>query len=209
MADWQVYDSMDAFKQNQDKSLHVTQDVESKLIDSFPNVFVENAFEENNLDLQIAPLERRFFAHVINAVVYWVLVLLLISILNEGTSWSWLALLMPKLIYLYTYARYSGNLGHAILGLKVVKKSTNEDFSNPGLGLLREIIKYFASFFVFPFFFLFFNKDKQNLYDLIIDTVVVEKPVVLKQSIKSDKEVRRVDETVVKANVKEETRYKK
>jgi uncharacterized RDD family membrane protein YckC len=74
-----------------------------------------------------------------------------------------------------TYPFFIGNIGHKIMGLKVINVKTGEEFKNLIDGGLRELLKNLLSYLIIPIIWLFFDKRKQNLYDKITDTYVVVK----------------------------------
>ncbi|MBL4745537.1 MAG: RDD family protein [Flavobacteriaceae bacterium] len=73
------------------------------------------------------------------------------------------------------YPIWSGNIGHKIFGIKVISKETGEDIKNPIKGIIREFSKVILSYFIIPMIWLFWDKDRQNLYDKISKTIVVKK----------------------------------
>jgi len=74
-----------------------------------------------------------------------------------------------------TYPFFIGNIGHKIMGLKVINTKTGDEFKNFIEGGIRELLKNLLSYLIIPIIWLFFDKRKQNLYDKITDTFVVEK----------------------------------
>jgi uncharacterized RDD family membrane protein YckC len=75
------------------------------------------------------------------------------------------------------YPLWSGNLGHKLFGLKVISKETGEDINSPITGGLRELLKNILGHLIIPIIWLLWDKDKQNLYDKIVKTIVVKKKV--------------------------------
>tara|TARA_B110000967_G_scaffold161622_1_gene167829 strand:+ start:2164 stop:2604 length:441 start_codon:yes stop_codon:yes gene_type:complete len=74
-----------------------------------------------------------------------------------------------------TYPFFIGNIGHKITGLKVIDQKTGKEFKNFIDGGFRELLKNLLSYLIFPVIWLLFDKKKQNLYDKITNTYVVEK----------------------------------
>jgi len=72
------------------------------------------------------------------------------------------------------YPFFSGNLGHKLLGLKVIKKSDGSPVNNIFSGYGREFFKGALSILIVPLIWLFFDEDRQNLYDKIQGTIVVK-----------------------------------
>ena len=73
------------------------------------------------------------------------------------------------------YPLFSGNLGHRIVGLKVISSETGADFNKSADGAIREFLKYITSTFIVPIIWLLWDNNKQNLYDKLTKTYVVEK----------------------------------
>ena len=73
------------------------------------------------------------------------------------------------------YPIFSGNLGHAILGMKVISSVTGEDYKSPLQGAVRETLKYVLGYLIVPFLVIFFDKRKQTLIDMMTKTLVVKK----------------------------------
>lgn len=72
------------------------------------------------------------------------------------------------------YPFFSGNLGHKLLGIKVIKVSDGTSVKNIFLGYSREFLKGAFSIILFPLIWLLFDKQNQNLYDKISGTLVVK-----------------------------------
>lgn len=73
------------------------------------------------------------------------------------------------------YTLWSGNLGHKIMGLKVISSKDGSDQNSAKMGTLREGLKSLLGLFVIPSLWLLWDRDNRNLYDLITNTLVVEK----------------------------------
>jgi len=73
------------------------------------------------------------------------------------------------------YPFFSGNLGHAILKLKVISADDGRDFNKSWDGAKREFLKSLLGNLVIPVIWLLWDKDRQNLYDKITRTYVVKK----------------------------------
>ena len=72
------------------------------------------------------------------------------------------------------YSLWSGNLGHKILGMKVVSAIDGADQKNPVNGIVREALKSILSNFFIPAIWLLWDSKKQNLYDKVTKTLVVK-----------------------------------
>mgnify|MGYP000911934981 CR=1 FL=1 len=72
------------------------------------------------------------------------------------------------------YPLWSGNLGHKIFGLKVISAIDGNDQKKAQVGAIRELLKSVLGIFLIPSIWLLWDAKKQNLYDKIIKTLVVE-----------------------------------
>lgn len=73
------------------------------------------------------------------------------------------------------YPFFTGNLGHRIVGLKVISSLDGSDYKTSGDGAVRELLKALMSFLIIPLIWLLFDTKNQNLYDKITKTYVVKK----------------------------------
>jgi uncharacterized RDD family membrane protein YckC len=73
------------------------------------------------------------------------------------------------------YSSWSGNLGHKLLGMKVISSVDGSDQKKPAIGALREVLKNILGLFLIPSIWLLWDSNKQNLYDKIVKTIVVKK----------------------------------
>lgn len=107
-------------------------------------------------------------------LLHWFIALVVVTIFfpnaNSGTS-----LFIMCVFSAISYYFWSGNIGHKILKLKVIKVDTEADCKNPVIGFFREPIKLFCCWIIIPNIWLFFDEKKQNLYDKIFNTIVIEK----------------------------------
>jgi len=71
------------------------------------------------------------------------------------------------------YPLWSGNLGHKLFGMKVISAVNGMDQKKPVNGALREVLKNLLGTFILPSIWLLWDKRKQNLYDKITNTLVV------------------------------------
>lgn len=119
---------------------------------------------------KMATPARRFAA----CLLHWFIALVVVTIFfpkaSGGTS-----LFIMCVFSAISYYFWSGNIGHKILKLKVIKADTEADCNNPVIGFFREPIKLFCCWIIIPNIWLFFDEKKQNLYDKIFNTIVIEK----------------------------------
>jgi len=72
------------------------------------------------------------------------------------------------------YPFFSGNLVHKIMGLKVINLKTGLDQTNALEGGLREFLKMTLGYLIIPVLWLIYDKENQNIYDKITNTIVVK-----------------------------------
>jgi len=72
------------------------------------------------------------------------------------------------------YSLWSGNLGHKLLGLKVISAVDGSDQKMLTIGAAREALKSILGLFLIPSIWLLWDSKKQNLYDKIVKTIVVK-----------------------------------
>lgn len=83
--------------------------------------------------------------------------------------------IMSGILGVIFYPIWSGNLGHKIMGLKVVEIESNRDYNIRIDGFKREALKSIAINLFIPILWLFFDSNNQNIYDKITKTIVVKK----------------------------------
>jgi len=105
-------------------------------------------------------------------VVVSSVLLAIVSQVVESTS---ILIVIAFIFGAITYPFFIGNIGHKITGLKVIDQKTGKEFKNFIDGGFRELLKNLLSYLIFPVIWLLFDKKKQNLYDKITNTYVVEK----------------------------------
>lgn len=119
---------------------------------------------------KLASPARRFLASILN----WFISLVLVFIFLPKPSGGIFLLLLCTLSAI-SYFFWSGNIGHKLLKLKVIKADNEEDCKNPMIGFLREAVKLLCYWLIFPNIWLLFDEKNQNLYDKIFKTYVIEK----------------------------------
>lgn len=141
------------------------------------------------MELTISPVNKRFFALLIDSVIIYVTVSLMSSIFYYGTfsfmffdpfdlNWSmfkYSGMMFLIVLGYYTFCEYSMNgatIGKRLVGIRVVSKD-GENLT-VGNAFLRNIAKLaLGQFFVLGFFFAFLSQKNQTLHDLIAGSVVV------------------------------------
>ena len=130
---------------------------------------------------ELATKSERFFASLIVGIIS--LIITLIFDKNEfGTlehifSFESIAgsTIISAILGAIFYSMWSGNLGHKILGLKVISALDGQDENNALKGARREALKSIFGLVIIPSIWLLWDKDKQNLYDKVVNTYVVKK----------------------------------
>ncbi len=130
---------------------------------------------------KLASKWERFIATLIEVL----LILIPVLIITEGRylkDWDYLSIrnieidvIIAIIVGGLMYPVWSGHIGHKIFGIKVISKTSGKDIKNPLLGIIREVSKFILSYLVIPVIWILWDKDKQNLYDKISNTIVVKK----------------------------------
>lgn len=128
----------------------------------------------------IAGRGYRLFASIIESIILLVPIFLILGkdIYNED-AWSFSSFLGYGVFHAMTgaifYPMWSGNLGHKILGLKVISLEDGREMNTAKDGAIREVLKHILSYLLLPIIWLLWDGYRQNLYDKIINTIVVKK----------------------------------
>lgn len=132
----------------------------------------------------IASKGKRFLAHLLEGVIYLFFTLLYYKILGNSVDdylnreinvadflYSALSSIITGFLF---YPLFSGNIGHKLMGLKVISSRSGEEYKFASDGALRELLKYLGGFLIIPVVWLLWDNENQNLYDKITETLVVE-----------------------------------
>jgi len=141
-------------------------------------------FKKKNLE--IASKTRRLLAFLIDYSIIQSIFFSYIYLVEKTTFWDYLdkdfdifdALIGTIIALVYgciIYPIFSGNLGHRIMGLKVVNIENSSNFNIFYEGGLREFIKDFCIILIIPNIWVLFDKKNQNIYDKIFKTIVVKR----------------------------------
>lgn len=133
---------------------------------------------------QMASKGKRLLAHLLEGFIYLVITLIYYGLQGNSVDdylnrevvisdflYSALSSIATGFIF---YPLFSGNLGHKLLGLKVISSKSGEEYKFASDGALRELLKYLGGFLIFPVVWLLWDKENQNLYDKVTETFVVE-----------------------------------
>lgn len=126
---------------------------------------------------KLASKQDRFFATVIETIV---LALPALAFTGDNGMMGELIgfggqILLSAILGAVFYKLWSGNLGHKIMGLKVISSVDSSDQNAPLTGAIREGLKNLFGIVLIPVIWLLWDEDSQNLYDKVVKTYVVKK----------------------------------
>ncbi len=131
---------------------------------------------------ELASKWQRLVADIVGSLILLVPFLILRASLYDNYSddsslGDYFILMIIILIILGAifYSMWSGNLGHKIMGLKVISSNDGKDKNKAISGAYREGLKHILNFLVIPNIWLLWDEDNQNLYDKVAKTYVVKK----------------------------------
>ena len=147
--------------------------------------------ETENFGYSLASRWTRLFATIIESLIIYVPLSFIAGYMpsffeapDDGMDLSWGAFnLLPNffqtgcaaLMGVVCYPVWSGNLGHKLFGLKVISAVDGTDQDTAAAGAIREVLKNVLGVFIIPSIWLLWDHKKQNLYDKITKTLVVDK----------------------------------
>ena len=140
--------------------------------------------EEEYFGYKLATKWERFIASLIETLILIIPILIITKgeYLNNDSYISFYDIIINTILAVIVgglmYPIWSGNIGHKIFGLKVISKEDGEDIKKPISGIIREFSKTILTYLIIPVMWLFWDKDRQNLYDKISKTIVVKKKEV-------------------------------
>lgn len=130
---------------------------------------------------ELASNFQRFWASIIEGIIISIPVMIFGGIEETANA----GIFNPDLIFAMTliyavlgaifYPLWSGNIGHKILGLKVISSVNGDDYNKSLKGALREGLKNIMSVVFIPVIWLLWDGNNQNLYDKVLKTYVVKK----------------------------------
>ena len=137
---------------------------------------------------KLASRWKRFFATIIEGIIYSIILLGIYLIIGKSVSEFWndfnsdfkfldilYSLVTGLFIGAIFYPLFTGNIGHRIFNLKVISSENGKDYKKPEKGAIREGLKHVLSFLIIPCIWILWDEKNQNLYDKIAKTLVVEK----------------------------------
>jgi uncharacterized RDD family membrane protein YckC len=129
---------------------------------------------------ELAKRRERLFATIIESIIIAILIAIFFDeTIMEKDPYSFGAIISGAIISAILgaifYSMWGGNLGHRILGLKVISAETGEIQNNAKTGAIRELLKSIFGIVIIPVIWLLWDENKQNLYDKVVKTYVVKK----------------------------------
>lgn len=130
----------------------------------------------------LARRRERLFATIIEAIIIAVPILILFGDdISDSDPYSFGSIvgggILSAILGAIFYPMWGGNLGHKIMGLKVISAENGEIQSNAKTGAIREALKSVFSLVFIPVVWLLWDDNRQNLYDKVVKTYVVKKKV--------------------------------
>jgi uncharacterized RDD family membrane protein YckC len=128
----------------------------------------------------LARRRERLFATIIEGIVMAVPILLLFGdSVSDSGPYSFGSIvggsILSAILGAIFYPKWGGNLGHKIMGLKVISAENGEIQTNAKTGAIREALKSVFSLVFIPVVWLLWDDNRQNLYDKVVKTYVVKK----------------------------------
>jgi uncharacterized RDD family membrane protein YckC len=128
----------------------------------------------------LARRRERLFASVIETIIITVPILLFFgNDLHDSDPYSFDSIvgggILSAILGAFFYRMWGGNIGHKIMGLKVISSENGAIQSNAKTGAIREFLKYIFGLVFIPIVWLLWDDDRQNLYDKVVKTYVVKK----------------------------------
>ncbi len=133
----------------------------------------------------LASKGKRFIANLLETMVYTITIIIPYIIYKTPSLKDYLngdnpigfgfAAIFGLIVGAIFYPMFTGNLGHRIIGLKVISSETGDDYKKATEGAIRELLKGVFSFFIIPIIWILWDDKNQNLYDKLTKTYVVEK----------------------------------
>ena len=116
---------------------------------------------------------------LLGAIIQGIILIIIAAILEvnsfERSTLIFLAIIIMPILGVFSYPSWSGNLGHKIMGLKVISSKNGSDINTSGSGAKREFLNHLMGFLILPRVWLLWDNDRQNLYDKMMSTYVVKK----------------------------------
>jgi uncharacterized RDD family membrane protein YckC len=137
-------------------------------------------YNDKYFGYELARRRERLFATIIESIIIAIPVLILLGgDVSDNDPYSLESIvgggIFSAILGAIFYPMWGGNLGHKIMGLKVISAENGEIQNNTKTGAMREALKSVFSIFFIPIIWLLWDNDRQNLYDKLVKTYVVKK----------------------------------
>ena len=129
---------------------------------------------------ELARRRERLFASIVESIIIAIPVLIIFTESisnNDPYSFGSIAgtTVLSAILGAIFYPMWSGNLGHKIMGIKVISSVDGTDQNKASEGAKREVLKNVFSLLILPVIWLLWDDNRQNLYDKVVNTYVVKK----------------------------------
>lgn len=124
---------------------------------------------------------QRFWANIVEVIFILIPIFILGGLEDVANAGMFNPDLILAMTIIYavvgaiSYPLWSGNIGHKMLGLKVISSVDGGDQNKAFKGAIREGLKNITSVVFIPAFWLLWDNNNQNLYDKILKNYVVKK----------------------------------
>jgi len=160
-------------------------------------IFIEFYKPEENLKLnskimhpeqfhgyKLASRGKRFLATITEGILYMLVMITIYLLFGKSVHYYFnqdfqlidipVSAITGLIVGAIFYPIFSGNLGHRIFDLKVISAETGQEVDKAAEGAIRELLKYVLGYLLIPVIWLLWDDKKQNLYDKLSKTLVVE-----------------------------------
>ena len=137
-------------------------------------------FDQKHFGYDLANRRERLFASLFQGLIIGLpLFIFFGNELNDSDPYSLGSIasgaILSALLGALFYPMWGSNLGHKIMGLKVISAEDGTIQANAKTGALREGLKSVFSMVFIPVVWLLWDDNRQNLYDKVVKTYVVKK----------------------------------
>jgi uncharacterized RDD family membrane protein YckC len=158
--------------------------------DAVPHEFppIPNFAEEKADNMKLASIPQRFLGYILTLIFTLIVYVTIFKIFHQAIDvlyayvsssffrYVLFAGVSSQLLNGIFYPFFAGNIGHYIMGLKVVHVYEGQQIPVYSLftGMRREMEKGILGLVLIPVIWLLFDKKRQNIYDKIEGTIVVK-----------------------------------
>ncbi len=143
-----------------------------------------SASKDKYFGYELAKRRERFFATLIESIIILIpfLILFGLDIMDSDPDTFGSVIvgaIFSAVLGAIFYPIWGGNLGHKIMGLKVISSENGEVQNSAMTGASREALKSVFGYLLIPVIWLLWDENKQNLYDKVVKTFVVKNKEVI------------------------------